>query len=237
MKVFYNADVKQLLSKAAGILNKYFVQKKSVLFLSSGGSALNILSLLDSSALGPHITIGVLDERYSFDATINSFAQIRDNPFYTLAKNKGCLFFDSRPKDTETLEQLAFRFDQFLQTWRKNNPEGVIIITQGIGPDSHTSGIFPYPGDSQTFKQLFDDKEKWVIGYDVGKKNKYPHRVTTTVAFLKDQVDISIFYATGRDKKEALLHALTQRSKVHEVPAAVIHQMKDVRVLTDILLT
>lgn len=49
----------------------------SILLLFSGGSPLEILQYLPKDIFDDRITVGVSDERYSSDPTINNFAQVQ----------------------------------------------------------------------------------------------------------------------------------------------------------------
>ena len=239
MKIIQNKDISTLLNQAGQYLNDELNKTKnsSVLFLTSGGSAFSLLKEIEEEVLGPNITVGVLDERYSHDSTVNSFAQLMNTSFYTSAKRKNCEFIDTRLKENETIKALAIRFGNSLKTWKDQNPAGKVVITQGMGPDGHTSGIFPHPENPDLFRKLFENPNKWTVGYDLGQKNQYPFRVTTTISFLTNIVDISIAYVTGLNKQEPLVKALRNNTKVNEVPFAIVKKMKDVSLFTDIPLT
>ena len=109
-----------------------------------------------------------------------------------------------------------------------------MVITQGIGEDGHTAGIMPYPENSALFKSLFDDPEKWVVGYDAEGRNEHPLRVTVTLSFLREVVDHSIVYAVGDGKKEALRQVLAETGTLWQTPARIIHEMRNVMLFTDL---
>jgi 6-phosphogluconolactonase/glucosamine-6-phosphate isomerase/deaminase len=190
----------------------------AILVLFSGGSPLEMLQYLPKDLFDDRITIGVSDERYSTDPTINNFAQVQSK----IAFNKS---IDTRPMPGETLEQLGVRFDCALKKWRSDHPSGKIIITQGIGLDGHTAGMMP--------GCIFDDPNVWAIGYDAKEKNKYPLRVTTTVPLLTQQVDLSIVFVCGEDKQTPLSDVLASKENLSEVPGRVIHHMKHCLLYTD----
>jgi 6-phosphogluconolactonase/glucosamine-6-phosphate isomerase/deaminase len=62
----------------------------------------------------------------------------------------------------------------------------------------------------------------------------YPLRVTVTFPFLREIVDHAVVYAVGRNKRAALERVLLERKRIWEIPARIIHQMKDVTVFTDL---
>jgi len=195
-----------------------------MLFLSSGGSS---LELLDGLEIGENVAVSVLDGRYSTDPQVNNFSQLLN--FVTASK-----IIDTRVQEGESLEALAKRFERGLRDWKDKHPTGKIIITQGMGPDGHTSGIMPYPEDPQLFEALFNNTEHWVAGYDAKEKNEYPLRVTTTMTFLRI-VDYSVAYITGEKKTAAFERVLAESGSLAETPARIMREMKDIQVFTDIV--
>jgi 6-phosphogluconolactonase/glucosamine-6-phosphate isomerase/deaminase len=206
---------------------------KPCLVLLSGGSAFSLLNVRLASHFGPQVTIGVLDERYITDASINNFAQLTNHPFFVHAQNAGCSFIDTRVQSGESHQHLAERFEHALKHWKRHNPHGVVVITQGIGPDAHTAGIMPFCEDSQQFKTLFEGKD-WVVAYDAEDKNEHPLRVTVTNTFLRTVVDHSIVFAVGGNKKSALLYLTGAQVPLAEAPVQILKEMHDVTVFTDL---
>lgn len=225
IKIFQNLDIEKVRQEATNNLEKVLVENsdKNILLLLSGGSALSLLSQ-NMQGLNDRLTIGVLDERYSLDPKINNFSQLIETSFYLTAKEKGCKFIDTRINNNETIQDLVNRFEKELKSWKENNPTGLIIITQGMGPDGHTSGIMPRPEN---------DHGRWVVGYDAGNKNQYPLRVTTTLSFLK-LVDVSITYIVGKEKANILNKILSEDISPNIFPASIIKEMKKVLLFTDI---
>ncbi len=196
---------------------------RKVLFLSSGGSSLAILDFIADGILGDYLTIGVLDERYDIKGENNNFSQLSRTDFYRKALKSGCAFIDTGVRPGQTQKALADYFEEKLREWRKNNPEGEIIATIGIGPDGHTSGIMPFPEDKERFDTLFNS-ERWVTAYDATGKTPYPERVTTTNTFLK-LINRAFVFAAGGEKAEALRHMQEDRP-VSEVPAAILKELR-----------
>ncbi|MGB0757276.1 MAG: 6-phosphogluconolactonase [Patescibacteria group bacterium] len=207
---------------------------KPLLILLSGGSALKLTDSIPESALTKQTTIGILDERYSTDPEVNTFAQFKKTDAYQLCIAKKCTVINSLPED-ESQEDMAERIDKQLHDWAFMNPQGAVIITQGIGADGHTAGIMPYPEDSDGFYKRFDNPEKWIVGYDAGDKNQFPHRITVSLAFLRSMVTTSIVYAVGMEKRQALSSMMTNGT-LADVPARILRQMPDVYLFTDISL-
>jgi 6-phosphogluconolactonase/glucosamine-6-phosphate isomerase/deaminase len=202
--------------------------------LLSGGSALSLLERVKAENLGKNITLSGLDDRYSTDPEVNTYSQIASLGFYKDAMERGAEQIDLRVKEGETISAMAGRMEKSLRDWREKNFNGFIIATQGVGPDGHTAGIMPYPEDPEQFKEMFEDPSHWVTGYNAGDKHKYPDRVTTTMPFLRDQVDHAIVYMAGNDKHEAFRRVSIPDGSLAETPARIIKEMKGtVEVFTD----
>lgn len=203
-----------------------------LLFLLAGGSSEAIYPHIRAEFLGSHMTLTVSDERLSTDPGAHNFGQVAETEFYRNAKNRNCAFINITPFPNETVEGLGKRFDKALKDWRDANPEGRIVMTQGIGKDGHTCGIMPFPGDDKKFNEFFDDKIRWAVGYDAEGRNEYPLRATVTLPFLRE-VDESIVYAVGGSKHGALKDILERSQKLNDVPAFILREMKKVTVFTD----
>lgn len=236
MEIVRVEDKETAARKAAQALSEALQrhERDAILLLLSGGSWLKVLDQVESESLGENVTIGLTDERFSQDPVVNNFAQLESTEFYRLAKEKGVHYINTKVRDKETFEELAERFEKALRKWKEENPEGRVIMTQGIGPDGHTCGIMPYPEDKELFSQLFENPEKWVVGYDAAEKNEYPLRVTITLPFLRDMVNHSVVYAVGESKKDALERVLAEDGQIVITPARIIHEMRDVVLCTDI---
>jgi len=234
-------DIQRFNSKdettaAAGeYLNALLLENKRVpiLLMLSAGSALSILEYIGPTALGEHITISMLDERFSTDPKINNFHQLQQTDFYTLAFAAETSFFGTLPRPDDTQDTLAQRWEKNLRNWRQENPKGIIITTLGMGADGHTFGILPYPEDEEKFNRLFKN-DAWVRAYNAGSKSPFPERVTTTLTFLK-QFDIALAFVCGEEKRQKLDIVLAKKDKASETPALAWHEIKNVKVFTDII--
>ncbi len=220
-------------SAATAVTTEVFkAGKDGVLLLFSGGSPLEVAKVLSEDLFGPTVTVGVSDERYSTDPHINNFAQISGMPWYAGACTNGMNTIDTRPLLNESLVDTAMRFDRALKNWREQYPQGKIVITQGIGLDGHTAGMMPYPENPAFFTNSFVTTDRWAVGYDAGKKNSYPLRITTTVPFLL-QVDVSIVFVIGESKQLPVHWVFAETHDVSEIPGQILHQMRSVAVYTD----
>jgi 6-phosphogluconolactonase/glucosamine-6-phosphate isomerase/deaminase len=209
-------------------------QRRPVLLMLSGGSALELLAGIEMKYIGKRVTIAALDERYSRDSAINNFSQIAETDFYKKSERKGIDYIDTRIHRKISLYGLAQKLERRLKSWRKMYPKGRIIITQGIGNDGHTAGIMPYPESQKKFEQLFEKKNRWVVGYNAGRvKTEYPRRVTVTMPFLRNEVDCAILYATGSSKRRALRSLLAKKGNLAKTPARVFYEMRDTFLFID----
>lgn len=238
LEVFNNPSEEKLTKETAIVLEDLFKQnlRKKILFLTSGGSALKLVEYIDPKIITKDFTISVLDERFSKEPNINNFAQLTKTQFFNQAKINGANFIKTMVQKDETLEQFANHFELELKNWKQSNPEGVVIITMGMGPDGHTAGIMPFPEDPELFKQLFCS-ENLVIGYDAKDKNEYPLRVTASITFLIEKIDYAIIFVLGSNKRDALEKLFDEKVGVETIPAKVIFEMKDVSLFTDIELS
>jgi 6-phosphogluconolactonase/glucosamine-6-phosphate isomerase/deaminase len=180
--------------------------------------------------LGANLSITVLDERFSQDPEINNFLQLQKTDFYKDAFEAEASFFGTVPRNGEGMEDLCQRWKKNLKTWRKENPNGLIAATLGMGQDGHTAGIFPFPEDPMKFDRLFNNQE-WTVAYNATGKNPHPQRVTTTLTFLKT-IDFGFAFVAGAEKQKVFDQLTSADVKTTELPAAVWHEMKNVKVFT-----
>jgi len=205
---------------------------KDILLLLSGGSALALLDGIDTSLLGPHVTISVLDERWTYTEADSNFEQLSNISFYTTALASGAQTIDPRPQKPESLVDTAKRFDLALKHWHITHREGVVIATMGIGEDGHTAGILPFPEDPETFESLFTHTTTCVRGYSVPKeKNPHTKRMTVTITYLKRHVDHAVVFAVGENKRAALGRLQRKEGELAVTPARVLREMKGGQVI------
>jgi 6-phosphogluconolactonase/glucosamine-6-phosphate isomerase/deaminase len=230
--------VSALKKQAQALLNYYLSQfsQNKILFLVSGGSALELVSKIKKDNLGEHITIAMLDERFSTDPAVNNFAQLKQTHFYLIAQEQGCQFIDSEIRPGESITDLATRLNFGLHAWAQNNPSRIILATLGIGSDGHTAGIFPYPDNPSRFNELFEQDQAWVMGYNAQGRHESPLRVTVTLPFLRTMVDYSIVYAVGKQKHPVIEKVINPTSSLFETPARIIQSMQHATLFTDYIL-
>lgn len=211
--VFFAKDISRKLKEFRD------VERRDVLFLSSGGSALSALDRIDDEAIGPYLTIGIFDERFDEHGRSINYAQLRKTDFYKKAVARGCRLIDTSTRRGESKEMLADFYENELRRWRIDHPRGAIMATMGVALNGHTAGIMPYPEDPQKFSQLFE-QERWIIAYDARGKDPFPLRVTTTLTFLR-QVDLVGIFVVGKEKG-AMFTKLMHGDEVAEIPGRII---------------
>ncbi len=220
------------LAAAQALIVRFAVlREKEFLFLSSGGSSLALLEHLDAGPFGPHSTIGVLDERYSSDPSINNTAQLAATDFVIRARERGAHCIDTTVHPGETIEQLAERFELALREWMERT-QGVIIASVGVGSDAHTSGVMPYPEDPAFFEETFNDDARWVVAYDAGNKNPLRQRITTTLPFLR-RIQHPILFVVGESKRSAIAAMLAAEGVLNEHPCRIWREVPSAELYTD----
>lgn len=211
--IFFAKDISRKLKEFRD------VERRDVLFLSSGGSALAALDRIDDEVIGPYLTIGIFDERFDGQGKSINYAQLRKTDFYRKAVSRGCRLIDTSTRRGESKEMLADFYENELRSWRVRHPRGAIMATMGIALNGHTAGIMPYPEDPQKFSQLFE-QERWIVAYDAKEKDPFPLRVTTTLTFLR-QVDLVGIFVVGKEKG-AMFGRLMSGDNVAEIPGRIV---------------
>ena len=211
-------------------LKEFREAKKDVLFLSSGGSALQVLDRIDKRVIAPFLTIGIFDERYDPTNRTSNYVQLRKTDFWENAVKRGCRLVDTSTQKKQTQQQLADYYEDELRKWRSRHPYGIIMATFGVALDGHIAGIMPMPEDKERFHDFFE-KERWIVAYDTKGKNQFPLRVTTTFTFLQS-IDIVGVYLVGKEKG-AMFQQLVSGESHAELPGRIIKTLLRGAVYTD----
>ncbi len=207
-----------------------------ILLLLSGGSVCSLLDACEFTTSASHITMTMLDERFSDNLLRNNYHKVSETRFVRSLVAHGAHPVPTLPYERWTLDEFVARLNTAVVSWKRENPHGKVYAVQGIGSDGHTAGIMPFVENKEQFDQLFVHHMLPYVGYDACAKNEIPLRVTVTTLFLTTSVDHSLVFACGESKQEALQKSLSKESALHEVPASVLTHMKQVTVFTDILL-
>ncbi len=203
-------------------------KERPILLMLSGGSAFEILPYVDIEALGPYITLSVLDERYSTDPDISNFSQLSRTEFFARATEGGAQSISTEITE-ETPEEAAVQWEVSLRVWKSVHPDGVVLATMGVGPDGHTAGIFPH------VPEVDFSGESLVVAYVVPEGvHQYRERITTTFTFLTEWVNEAFVYVVGEGKREVLVQLEESTNFREEMPASIFHEMQSVKLYTDI---
>ncbi len=231
MQITHCQSVDATQHAAVNALNELFTKSAGspILFLTSGGSSLALVDKIQTHLLGSHMTVSVLDERFTNDYSQRNFEQLKTHSFYREAQEKGCQFINPQMHDDDTLEQAAEDFECQLRAWKEEHDNGIVIITQGVGANSHTSGIFP-DTNPDAFAERFEG-DAWTVGYEPG--GEFPKRFTVTATFLQNHVDHAVTYIVGDEKQQAYDLLTAEDGHVYVTPSRILREMKDVQVFTD----
>lgn len=202
-----------------------------ILLLLSGGSSLQILGHIDTDSLGPHITIMMVDERFTKDIAGNNFTQLTKTDFYQDAKTAGVKFISSKPRKNETHSVFTKRLRDALLKYLEGSAKPYIIATFGIGHDCHTASIFP-----KTTKKEFNDLYATSASYIAVSEpnNEYHKRTTITPEFIKSKIDEIIIFAAG---KQETLFTLQYAKSANQCPALLLTEQDNYTLFTDAEIT
>src|SRR3989344_5198527 len=234
-----NFETSKLAKEGGNKLTEFLRAKenKAVLLLLTGGSEMEMFEFVKPEVLGTHITMTILDERFSEDPKVCNFLRLKTLRFYERAVEADVNIFDTSLKVGETMGELVARFETMIREWRDENPRGAVISTFGIGEDGHICGIMPHPENPQKFSELFENDSHWVVGYDAGLKTQFPLRVTTTFSFLRKNLTAGIAYLSGEKKRAALKSLLAPRGALAETPARILNELPNMTLFTDIFMS
>lgn len=189
-----------------------------ILLLLSGGSAFAILKHIEMSSFGPHITIAMVDERFTRDERGNNFLHLTQTDFYKKAGEQGSQFLESVPKQGERQEDFAYRIKEEIEVHFYAHPNSYALGIFGIGEDGHTAGIFPTT--EKVFSSLYKTSEFYIA--ITQEKHAYPFRTTVTPTFIEEVLDDVVLYAVGTNKCENILDYMYNRTfSQHEIPALI----------------
>lgn len=198
---------------AAAVLYEV-TDKKTVLYLSGGGTPKNLYAKLSKEEMLTPGAVGIVDERFgpknhpkSNELMIKNSGLLRylemiDIPFYPILQGLD-------------REETAKRYDEKIREMNAIFPNSVAIV--GIGTDGHTAGL-----PAQNFLRRLGgsnfklDKHSLVTEHN-DTSGKYGERVTMTFLGL-EMMDLLIVLVFGEDKKDAL-EAMFSFGSEQEIPA------------------
>lgn len=207
------------------------IRGKDTLLLLSGGSALRVLDYVDDEVLSDKLTCGMVDERNSSDPSINNYLAVADTVFMKRSIERGVRWIVSVPSGGDLPEVLAQSMEKAWRSSVENLRETIVVSLLGMGPDTHTAGIFP--AEENTFNDRFRSGE-WVTGYTTDSPVVSPERITATPTFLIDVVDFAYVFVSGDEKRSALHKVMESQADIHICPARIFHAIKKCEIATDI---
>jgi 6-phosphogluconolactonase/glucosamine-6-phosphate isomerase/deaminase len=204
-------------------------QGKDTLLMLAGGSAFAVYDAILPQWLSNHVTIVMTDDRFSREMDINNSHLLQATDFYNESINADAYYISTEVWNEQTPEELAKRFEYGLRQWRKEFPDGVVVAVFGMGGDGHIAGMIP----SENFLELFENKEKWVVGYST-PNNEYHERITITMPFIRKHVDYVVAFISGEKKRIAFERLIAEEGSLEETPARILRELKNVEVFTDL---
>lgn len=201
------------------------------LFLSSGGSALTLLEEKIALPQTNHITIGMIDERFSDDSRINNYAQALKRPLVQSILDHGGETIFTLPQKSQSHKNFATQYESALINWLSQHPNGKIIATLGIGQDGHIAAIFPESPD--LFNQHYIETDNFVHYHTSSHLPVFPKRITVTGRLLR-KVDCAIVFAVGEPKRSVVHEVLFRTDIDPSLPASIIHILPMVHFYTDV---
>lgn len=211
-------NIQDACDKLADRLHTELIANKSVLWLLSGGSNIeisaNALNLLPPD-LQSKLTITLNDERYGpYGHKDSNMHQLRTAGIAnTHAKIIPVIAPEGLPLDETT--------QHFEQNIQNAFADADIIISQlGMGNDGHTAGILPNsPAVNATGLVTSYTTEQYV-------------RITLTFEALK-RVNTAYLFVFGDDKREQLLRLRDEDFPLKSQPAQIIRQITEAYVYND----
>lgn len=201
-----------------------------ILFLISGGSALSVLDKIETEALGPNMTVVMMDERFTTDTNGNNYSLLTQTAFYKDAEGSGVQFISTLPRSGERHEQFSERIGREVDTFIETHSDACILGLFGIGEDGHTASIFP--ATEQDFTDAYTSEQTYVA--ITRPQEQYPFRISITPAFIEEKISEVVLYAVGSKKCDNILSYMhTKNFGAHEIPALIPARHPNTTLFTD----
>jgi 6-phosphogluconolactonase len=199
--------------------------EKMVCFCA-GGSALSIYNSITDELVKRRTIFMMGDERVSREPSINNHEQLKARLGSTYQSFR---IIDSSFYD-ETSEAYVDRLNQEVKNFLHD--KFTIVCILGIGEDGHTAGIFPL--DKELFQAEYPDEGMYVPVHIEGLT--IDSRASLTPTFIESNAQAIFAYATGEKKRPVIerLKEATEETPINELPAAILHRIKDAALYTDI---
>lgn len=235
MELVHSKSAKELVQVAADTLSRELMVKadRTTLLLISGGSSLKVLDSMNDASVRSNIQIAQVDERWTTNEKELNSALFKKTKFAKRLAERGVPFVPMDTISGGTVEESAKRYEEYLKRWRGAFQNGVVIGLFGIGTDGHIAGVMPFPEEKTLFEETFLNTRRWTVGYETGGRGNFPIRMTLTLHYLLQEIDASVVYACGEEKRGAIQKILSPDGTLAETPARVLNEMRGVHLFTD----
>jgi len=219
--IFKTEGASEAAKHVAATIDHELKQHRKVLWLVSGGSAIdiqvNVMSLLSKSheRYIENLTILPVDERYGpFDHKDSNAAQLGQAGFNPTP----ALWLDVL-SDNLSFEQTVSRYDALAKKLIEKSD--YVVATLGLGTDGHTAGILP---QSPAIKEDMAS----VVGYIW---RDYKRMTISPTVFMR--IDAAYVFAYGDKKQEALQRLFNNSESVSKLPAKLLYDITNSTVYND----
>lgn len=219
---------------------------KPILLMLGGGSSRDVLPFINGEYLTPEVTVTVTDERFTDDMGENNFDVLQTTEFYQDLMSVDAYCINTSVVGGEVAYEEygasegaaihAAQFEKHIRDWMNDFPTGIIVGLFGMGADGHVAGVVPgiYAG-SEFDERFLGDHDTAVVELGAADPNSelFQFRITTTLSFMK-KIQYPLFHIKGESKRPALERALDPNTKLSDIPARIMLDMKPSVIFTDI---
>lgn len=205
----------QAAKKAAEAINAELMKNEPLLLMLSGGSALDVLTHINTDLLNENVTITLVDERFTTSQDHSNFYAFSQTSFYKAAQKAKAHIMSTEVLENESRATYTERLTAALNAHEHTRTMALF----GVGEGTHTAGIFPFP--KEEFGRIYGDR----MVADLDQDKKAPReRVSITPTFIKERINMSIVYAVGEGKAD-LLRNMINRGPIEDAPARALQGM------------
>lgn len=220
MKFIKTTSIDPVADYLASVIISKLSAEKKVLWLLSGGSAIQIAthtaeSLKTCDNLS-NLSISLVDERYglpgyeesNWQQLLDDGTQLQGANLYPVLKGAN-------------IQETTDDFEASLKELLVNNDYRIGLF--GMGPDGHIASLFP------NFPQL-EEQERLAVSVDNSPKPP-PERITLTIPAI-EKLDEAILFVRGEEKRP-LLDKLQGDMPINEQPAQILKRLPKLTVFND----
>lgn len=212
----HSSSQSEVVSFVAALIKDHLVRGDRVLWLTSGGSAIDISTQIAKSLAEvdcSNLYISLVDERYGEIGHSNENWQQLLNSGFNI--KKATLH---RPLSSDSQKKTTENYNQWMVEQLKLSNFSLGLF--GIGNDGHTAGLKPH--SDVISSQASIASYSWS---DYERITMTPKSIT--------KLDIAVAQAFGRDKDSALHQLLTSNLPIANQPAQVLKSVNQSILYTD----